>query len=137
MRTSVCKIFTFHAAHHLPHHEGICKEVHGHTYKLEVEVSLDNLIEEGSSEGMVVDFGNLKVLVTNRVLSILDHSDLNEIVETTSFGCGVICSGNPTVENLTYWIWSALDVPLVNLDLRLDRVRLWETDTCYAEIRRE
>ncbi len=34
MRTvSVCKTFTFAAAHHLPHHEGLCAGLHGHNYR--------------------------------------------------------------------------------------------------------
>ena len=52
----VTKIFDWHCSHRLTNHEGLCKNIHGHTYKLEVEID-GSLLSGGSSDGMVIDFG--------------------------------------------------------------------------------
>ena len=71
------KIFTFDAAHHLPKHIGQCKNLHGHTYKLEVEIIGDITLKEHSTiDGMVMDFGELKRIVNHSVVDPLDHRDL-------------------------------------------------------------
>jgi len=76
------KRFYFDAAHHLPKHKGRCRQSHGHTYTIDVEV-------EGriNKEGMVIDLFDLSTVVNN-VLGIFDHHDLNDIVETPT--CEVI-----------------------------------------------
>jgi len=57
MRARVVRCFTFAAAHHLPWHEGRCRQLHGHTYRLEVTV-------EGpiGEHGVVVDFDEVRAL---------------------------------------------------------------------------
>ncbi|KKN67690.1 hypothetical protein LCGC14_0458340 [marine sediment metagenome] len=111
------KVFEFHAAHLLPNHEGNCKSLHGHSYKLLVEVRGD-IKKEGSETGMIMDYGNLKKIVKKEVLDKYDHSNLNDYFE------------NPTVEvmmdQMLYDLRRALPV-------RLTKVQLWETSTSYAE----
>ena len=69
---------------------------------------------------MVEDFETIERIVRQRVLDALDHRYLNDVVE------------NPTVENVTQWIWKQL-----KKDLRgLDEVVLWETRTSCAILRR-
>lgn len=48
---TVTKKFKFDAAHMLSGHEGLCKNLHGHQYLLEVTVG-DRIITKGPSEGM-------------------------------------------------------------------------------------
>ena len=106
-----CRIFYFDAAHFLPDYDGKCEQVHGHTYRLEVEV-------EGKlgEAGMVVDFNEIKKVVDGQVVEKLDHENLNEIID------------NPTAEKITEWIWSVLSDKLP-----LSRVRLWEGDGKWVE----
>lgn len=108
---TITKTFSFEAAHHLPNYEGKCARVHGHTYKLEVEI-------EGSLEknGMIEDFGIVKHVVEKKVISYLDHQDLNNLIE------------NPTAENTVLWVRDVLLKEFI-----LIRVRLYETDNSYAE----
>lgn len=119
------KVFRFEAAHHLPGHRGKCARLHGHSYRL--EITLRGPIKEAPGEsdhGMVIDFGDLAQIVREAVISRLDHSDLNEVT-------GI----HTTAENLTYWIWDALVAAGLPDDL-LYGVRLWETESGYAEVTR-
>jgi 6-pyruvoyltetrahydropterin/6-carboxytetrahydropterin synthase len=69
---------------------------------------------------MIEDFEKLERIVDERVLSALDHHNLNDSIE------------NPTVENIVLWIWKRLERDL----LGLDELVLWETPTACAVLRR-
>lgn len=69
------KEFVFDAAHQLDWHNGKCKNLHGHTYKLQVTIG-GNL----NKDGVLFDFGDLKNIVNNKVINLLDHHYLNEII---------------------------------------------------------
>jgi 6-pyruvoyltetrahydropterin/6-carboxytetrahydropterin synthase len=118
-KISVTKIFTFEAAHFIPEHSGKCKNVHGHSYTLEIEVS--TLGGAVLQKGMVIDFGDLKAIVNPMLEEYYDHHFLNDTVD-----------GNPTAEVMVYKIVGDLK-NLIKAPLCLTRVRLWETATCYAE----
>jgi 6-pyruvoyltetrahydropterin/6-carboxytetrahydropterin synthase len=113
VRTLVTRSFRFEAAHQLPWHEGRCKHLHGHSYRL--EVSVEGPLNE---HGIVVDFADLKQVVTAEVIDRFDHRYLNDIVD------------NPTAEVLAQVIWKSLEAA----GLALCSVRLWETETCSVEI---
>lgn len=68
---------------------------------------------------MIEDFDRVARTVSDRVLDLVDHQNLNEFIE------------NPTVENVVLWIWEKLDGALP-----LDEVVLWETPTACAVLRR-
>ena len=112
------KQFRFEAAHVLPHHNGKCARLHGHSYKLEVAVA-GPLRTAGPDQGMVMDFGDLSAIVKLVVLGPLDHAYLNDIVP------------NPTCECVLEWISIELSkhLPL------LDELVLWETATACAVLR--
>jgi 6-pyruvoyl-tetrahydropterin synthase len=59
-------------SHLLSNHEGKCRFPHGHNLLIEVDIEAERLIEHGSSEGMIVDFG-----VVKRIIDQLDHQALN------------------------------------------------------------
>ncbi len=94
--------FNFDASHFLPNYEGNCERVHGHTYRLIVEVE-----GELKENGMVMDFNELKDIVNAVVMKRLDHSNLNEIFE------------NPTAENIAGWIFKELErrIPVCSVKL--------------------
>ncbi len=71
---TICKDFTFAAAHAIRGHTGGCENLHGHNYRVRVHLrarSLDNL-------GMVLDFADLKAIL-QEVLGPFDHRVLNEV----------------------------------------------------------
>jgi 6-pyruvoyltetrahydropterin/6-carboxytetrahydropterin synthase len=73
-----------------------------------------------NKEGIVLDFGDFKKIVQEKVLEKLDHQYLNDIIE------------NPTAENITAWIWERLEK-----SLNLYELKLWETPTSFATYRGE
>lgn len=107
------KDFYFEAAHHLNDYKGKCKNVHGHSYKLQLTI-----YGKPANNGMVMDFGDLKKIVENKVICSLDHANLNDIIS------------QPTVENLCQYIWDKL-----KNELSLYEVKIWETRDSSAFIR--
>ena len=112
--------FRFEAAHVLPHHLGRCARMHGHSYRLEVAVR-GPLRDEGPAQGMVVDFEDIKSVVRERVVDVLDHRTLNDVVD------------NPTVERVLVWAWERRDGPLQGLD----ELVFWETQDSCARLCRD
>jgi 6-pyruvoyltetrahydropterin/6-carboxytetrahydropterin synthase len=99
----ISKQFHFDAAHQLLDHQGICKNLHGHTYLLEVFIKGD----VNKKTNMIRDFHDLNTIIKENILSVLDHSYLNEIPD--------IDKRNPTVENIIEWIWKKLKPKLPEL----------------------
>lgn len=116
MTISITKLFEFEACHHLPNYDGACRNLHGHSYKLEVEI-VGGIDEE---TGMITDFSNLKRVVQDRILNRLDHSNLNAFFDM------------PTAENMVKYIFEKM----TECYSGVIRVRLWETSTSYAEIKK-
>jgi 6-pyruvoyltetrahydropterin/6-carboxytetrahydropterin synthase len=116
----VCKIFQWDAAHKLilPY-TSPCAELHGHTYKVEIEVEGDI-----DSHGMVIDFHELKDTVN---LVSFDHKYLNELRGLRSY------NKNPTAENLVGYLKIQLDSVWDNPAIQITRIRIWETPTSWAE----
>jgi 6-pyruvoyltetrahydropterin/6-carboxytetrahydropterin synthase len=93
--------------------------MHGHSYRLEVAVR-GPIRSRGPARGMIEDFDRIERIVSERVVDVLDHQHLNELIE------------NPTCENIVLWIWKRLERVLVSLD----ELVLWETSTACAVLRR-
>ena len=71
---------SFDAAHFLWKYEGKCRNIHGHRWNVAAKIKSQELVQEGQTRGMVVDFGNLK-----KDLKILcDYFDHSLIYETGS-----------------------------------------------------
>lgn len=68
----VSKEIEFDAGHRVPLHSSKCRNPHGHRYKVVANVAGD-LHERGSSTGMVMDFGDIKLALTELVHDIFDH----------------------------------------------------------------
>ena len=92
---------------------------HGHNYEL--DVSVEGSIDPAS--GYVADLGAIKRIVEDRVISKLDHRNLNLDVPE-------LLGVNPTTENLAVAIWKLLDRRVPG---RLKKIVLWETPRNYVE----
>lgn len=128
-RVMVSKEFTFDAAHHLHCYEGKCKNLHGHTYK--VVFGISGYVNE---IGLAIDFGDIKEIWKNEIEIYLDHRYLNETLPAM----------NTTAENMVVWIYEKMAEALTKGNrvneykgARVEFVRLFETPTSYAEVRRE
>jgi len=123
---TITKQFRFEAAHTLPNHSGSCKNLHGHSYLLEVEIGgVVNKDEKSPSYGMIMDFGDLKKIVKEKIIDKLDHTNLNDL--------GIY----PTAENLVGWIYFMLKEWAEHEWVNLVRIRLYETVDSYAEWRKD
>ena len=104
------KEFTFEAAHALEGYDGLCREIHGHSYRLFVTVKGTPCADESNPKfGMVMDFGELKRIVNEQILSRLDHAFvMRRTAESTRvaeqigcrFGRIVLVDYQPTCENM-------------------------------------
>lgn len=118
MNISITKEFKFEAAHQLSLHEGKCKNLHGHSYRLQVTVS-GPLIESGPSTGMVLDFSDLTQVVKSEIINQWDHQFLNDILPFTT-----------TAENLALECLKRIK----DKDIPVTSVTLYETAKCSATV---
>ena len=137
----VTKEFTFEMAHALLNHDGPCRNIHGHSYRLFVTVSGIPENEPGNPKnGMVIDFSDLKKIVKEEVIDKFDHSlvisdiynrekpgTLREIT-----GNSVVVNYQPTCEHLVTDFADRI-VRRLPEGVRLHSLKLYETATSYAE----
>lgn len=112
------KDFKFDAAHNLIQYHGKCEKLHGHTYRMRIVLE-----GQPDSEGMIIDFCEVKDIVKERVISRLDHSYLNDIIT------------QPSAENIALWVWNELYDSLRRDNCRLYEVHIWETETSSVTLR--
>ena len=141
----VTKQFTFEMAHALYGYDGPCKNIHGHTYHLEVTLRGEPLDDATHvKNGMVVDFSIIKKIVMEEVVSLYDHAlVLNEDARyvksellTNEFEKVFTVPFQPTCENLMLYFMRKLK-PRIPERLTLVSVVLRETPTSFAEWRWE
>lgn len=123
------KTFEFDAAHSLYDYIGKCKNLHGHTWKVEIRIITSELLEKLSDtfNGILLDFSEI-----SKIKETFDHKHLNEVINI-----------NPTAENLVSIIC------LMVVDLMYNRfeivtnnpydyftvsVKLWESKTSLVKI---
>lgn len=131
------KTFTFEAAHRLQNHDGKCRRLHGHSYRVEVELRHEHLAEAGPQQGMVLDFGELKNMWWEPIEASYDHRTILESGDPLE---NVLPAGDliilpegtpPTAENLAQGFVNGLRSRLPGFSRY--RVRVYETATSYAE----
>ncbi|MDT8341436.1 MAG: 6-carboxytetrahydropterin synthase [Longimicrobiales bacterium] len=102
---------------------GACSNPHGHGHNYEMDVTVSGPVDPET--GYVLDLKVLRDLLEARVVSDLDHRNLNVQVPWLD---GI----NPTTENLVVAIWSRVRDHLP-AGIRLERIVLWETPRNYVE----
>ena len=105
----------FCGAHNLREYEGKCENLHGHNWKVELEIASQTL----DKTGMVIDFKIAKKEL-NIILEELDHKHLNDLE--------YFKINNPTSENMAKYIY---DKVCEKID-KVKSVSVWETDTSCA-----
>jgi 6-pyruvoyltetrahydropterin/6-carboxytetrahydropterin synthase len=126
----VSKKFHFCAAHRLIGHKGLCKNLHGHRYELQVFCEAD----EPDDVGCTVDFGELKDTVGEWIDAHLDHATMvfDEDTELLEFCMRTgskrfYFSANTTVENMIQKIYVRMQSELLNQRWRLVGMKMWES----------
>ncbi|HPN29371.1 MAG TPA: 6-carboxytetrahydropterin synthase QueD [bacterium] len=105
----ITKIFKFDSAHNLTDYKGLCENLHGHTYTLEV-----TLEGEKKSNGMAIDFNIIKKIVQTEIIEIIDHKYINNILPVS------------TAENIAEWIWNKLSSKFDEYGVRLFEIKIHE-----------
>ncbi len=133
--TTVTKTVTFDAAHILTNHQGLCKNLHGHTYRVDVSVAQD---AEATAD-MVIDFKDLKAILEEVILARFDHAFIYSTASAGEKEIAAVVEKNglrtvplpyrSTAENLARHFFECL-APRVK---GLSAVRVWETAGNCAE----
>ena len=136
------KEFSFEAAHMLEGYDGLCREIHGHSYRLFVTIKGEPMSDPDSPKlGMVMDFGLLKRIVNEQIVERLDHSFMmrntlaaEEVASQLGyrFSKVVLTDYQPTCENMLADFAERLLEALPD-EVEFYSLRLHETATSFAE----
>ncbi len=135
--TTVTKTIKFDAAHVLTNHQGLCKNLHGHTYRVDVSVTQ----AEDDASDMVIDFKDLKHIAAEVVCERFDHAfiyntksegerEIAAVVERHGMRT-VAIPFRSTAENLAKLFFGELKSRIPGLS----SVKVWETADSCAECR--
>ena len=105
----------FSSAHNLRGYKGRCEDLHGHNWRVLIEIEKEKL----DKIGMVLDFRSVKRQL-NSLLDKLDHKYLNKIPYFTKV--------NPTSESIAKFIYDSLKKKIPCLK----SVTVWESENCCA-----
>lgn len=137
----ITKSFSFEMAHALSGYDGACKNLHGHSFRLEVTLHGAPLQQPGHpKDGMVLDFKDLKEIVLEHFLNHFDHAlvlhsatpPTVKAALTEHFEKVVLLPFQPTCENLTGLIVEKISRHLPDR-VELYSVKLYETATAWVE----
>lgn len=137
----ITKQFTFEMAHSLMEYDGLCKNIHGHSYHLDVTVIGEPIRDNTSPKlGMIIDFGDLKNIVHKEIIGQLDHALLlneksdPELISVLKrhYEKIVLLPYQPTTENLLEDMALRIQKKLP-VEVQLFSLRLRETDRSFAE----
>ncbi len=149
----VCKVFDIESGHMISKHPSRCRYPHGHSRKIEIVLTGESL----NGQDMVVDFNWLKLAV-GELLDRLDHAlcvnsedPLIEDIRKVSQRIVEFDGTDPTTEVLARYLFDHVQAKIrsgealsnaegrytIDPDVRLERVRVWETATSWAEYARD
>ncbi|MBN1252215.1 MAG: 6-carboxytetrahydropterin synthase [Bacteroidales bacterium] len=137
----VTKEFHFEMAHALWNYDGLCKNIHGHSYILFVTVIGEPITENNNPKiGMVIDFGDLKKIVNSTIVNKFDHcvvlsskAPSKHLLTTEEmFERYEILNYQPTCENMVIDFAERIKSKLPD-DVKLFSIKLHETANSFAE----
>ncbi|HNQ66860.1 MAG TPA: 6-carboxytetrahydropterin synthase QueD [Bacteroidales bacterium] len=140
-KVRLTKIFEFEAAHALHDYDGLCRNIHGHSYKLYVTIIGQTINDPKSPKyGMVMDFGDLKQLIKPNIVDEYDHSILLSSKENLEYIKSEnqlfkrihILEFQPTAENMVLH-FAKIIKSLLPAGVELHSIKLYETATSFAE----
>jgi 6-pyruvoyltetrahydropterin/6-carboxytetrahydropterin synthase len=135
------KEFRFEMAHALWNYDGLCRNIHGHSYILQVTVLGEPITDEKNPKlGMVMDFGELKAVVNREIVKPLDHAIVmsqnmpKEQIDNLSQMSDrvLVVDFQPTCENMLIDFAQKLKI-LLPASVSLFSLKLHETANSFAE----
>ncbi|MGB1079814.1 MAG: 6-pyruvoyl trahydropterin synthase family protein [Flavobacteriaceae bacterium] len=138
----ITKSFSFETGHALYGYDGLCKNVHGHSYKLDVTVIGTPISDPNHVKyGMVIDFKDLKKIVIDEIVDVFDHATVfNKNTPHVALAATLEESGHkvllvdyqPTSEEMIIDFAVKIKAKLPH-NIKLHHLRLQETATSFAE----
>lgn len=108
-------LLDFASAHTLRDYPGDCAKLHGHNWKIEVQVVGQKL----NDIGMVIDFKMIK-RHAKQVVAELDHTYLNDHAHFQRV--------NPTAENIAQYLYNEIAKRIESDDVKMHSITVWEND---------
>ncbi|GAA4280342.1 6-pyruvoyl trahydropterin synthase family protein [Gaetbulibacter aestuarii] len=138
----ITKQFSFETGHALYGYDGKCKNVHGHSYKLDVTVIGKPISDSNHVKyGMVIDFGDLKKIVKEEIVEVFDHAtvfnkntphvELAKILKEQGHNV-LLVDYQPTSEMMVIDFAQKIKKRLPK-NIALHSLKLQETDSSFAE----
>ena len=138
----ITKQFSFETGHALYGYDGKCKNVHGHSYRLDVTVIGSPITDSSNVKyGMVIDFSDLKKIAKEEIVDVFDHATVFnkntphvELArELKSRGHNVLLVDyQPTSEMMVIDFAEKIKSRLQE-NIKLHSLKLQETATSFAE----
>ena len=139
----ITKEFKFEMAHALHGYDGLCSNIHGHSYRLWVTVRGDVKKEPANTkDGMVIDFMDLKDIVKPTIIKKYDHSLVlnanspHTNLDLSAFDKVYYLPYQPTSENLVSDFANSI-ISRLPENMELLKVILSETVSSFAEWNKE
>ena len=109
----------FDAAHFLRGYQGKCEALHGHRFRVVVEVKASRL----NNIGIAYDFTELKHQLGD-ILSKYDHTCLNDVPPFDEI--------NPSSENIAATVYDELKVKLAGAPVSISGIEVWESPQSWV-----
>jgi 6-pyruvoyltetrahydropterin/6-carboxytetrahydropterin synthase len=130
----IAKEFRWEMGHRLPEHFGLCKNIHGHSYKMLVEFE-----GELNKDEMIIDYYDVEKIV-NPIIEKLDHAFMVnrndkvmlEFLERMN-SKKVIVDFQSTAENICTYFLNEIKKSNLPSNVQSIKVRVYETAYEYAE----
>jgi len=130
----IAKEFRWEMGHRLPEHFGLCKNIHGHSYKMIVEFE-----GELDKNQMVIDYYDVERII-NPVIEKLDHAFMVNIEDNIVLeflekmnSKKVVVGFNSTAENICNYLLSEIKKCSLPANISSVKIRVYETQFDYAE----
>ena len=130
----IAKEFRWEMGHRLPDHFGLCKNIHGHSYKMLVEFEGD--LDE---QGMIIDYYDVEKII-NPIVEKLDHAFMVNKNDKTVLeflkkmnSKKVVVDFQSTAENICTFILGEVKKSSLPSNVKVIKVRVYETVDDYAE----
>ncbi|MGQ9818871.1 MAG: 6-pyruvoyl trahydropterin synthase family protein [Candidatus Kapaibacteriales bacterium] len=136
MKVKIAKEYTWQMSHRLPFHNGLCSNIHGHSYKARI-----TLLGTPNDNGMLIDFYEMDSLI-KPIINELEHSfivdskdgNVLKFLEENNFR-HIVVDSTTTSENLAIWLSKRLSDRFKifpNIDCFI--LRFYETSDSFAEV---
>ena len=135
MQIRLYKEVSFDASHRLLHYRGKCHNLHGHRWKVEIWI----IGKTDDQTNILVDYNEIKQAVYRYDHQIILHKDDPMVPRIEEFHPVITTPGDPTSELLAELIRDSIEAAYApsGRDVRVETIRVWESPSCYAELRHE